>query len=167
MKSYIGCKLVEAEPMTREEYNKLREWNIPENENPDDQGYLVKYDDDYISWSPKEIFEKQHLELFLSKEQYMESENHIPSIKDLERLMGERCCQLFTFTDDELKLLELPHDYKSNKYEISYTFGGYKHSDFGTEDEIESIDEYLKDQAWLVLIILINIAINGFKKGNE
>lgn len=54
---YIGTKMVEAIPMTRGEYNKYRSLITPENENPDDAGYLVKYPDSYQSWSPKEIFE--------------------------------------------------------------------------------------------------------------
>ncbi|MBE6877381.1 MAG: DUF2829 domain-containing protein [Ruminococcus sp.] len=55
---YIGTKRIKAKPMTRGEYNKYRSWITPENENPDDEGYLVKYyPDGYQSWSPKEIFE--------------------------------------------------------------------------------------------------------------
>lgn len=49
MKQYIGTKIIKAKPMTRGEYNKLREWEIPENENPADEGYLVEYSDGYIS----------------------------------------------------------------------------------------------------------------------
>lgn len=72
MRPYIGIKRVFASQMTRGEYNKLRGWSLPENENPDDEGYLVEYEDStpnvknfegYISWSPKEPFEKHYLEL--------------------------------------------------------------------------------------------------------
>lgn len=63
MKKYIGCKLLEAEPMTRGNYNIFRGWQIPEDENPDDEGYLVKYPDGYVSWSPKDIFEKAYLQV--------------------------------------------------------------------------------------------------------
>lgn len=56
-----GChKEVHAMPLTRGEYNDVRGWTIPENENPDDEGYLVVYNlgtaDEYVSWSPKHIF---------------------------------------------------------------------------------------------------------------
>lgn len=63
MKKYIGCKLLEAKPMTRGDYNTFRGWTIPENENPEDEGYLVEYPDGYISWSPKQIFEKAYLQV--------------------------------------------------------------------------------------------------------
>lgn len=59
MKKYIRCHLVEAKPMTLGAYNKKRGWTIPENEDPKKSGYLVKYPDGYISWCPKEAFEKQ------------------------------------------------------------------------------------------------------------
>lgn len=62
MKKYIGTKRIEAEEMTRGEYNKYRGWTIPENENPDDLGYLVKYSDDYESWSPKKTFDESYHE---------------------------------------------------------------------------------------------------------
>lgn len=56
MKQFIGTKIIKAMPMTRGEYNKLRGWNIPKDENPDDKGYLVEYSDGYISWSPLKQF---------------------------------------------------------------------------------------------------------------
>lgn len=60
MKKYIGTKIIEAKPMNRGDYNKYRGWQIPANENPEDDGYLVKYSDDYESWSPKEQFDKAY-----------------------------------------------------------------------------------------------------------
>ena len=62
MKKYIGTKRIEAEPMTRGAYNKYRGWTIPANENPEDEGYLVKYSDGYVSWSPKAMFEEAYRE---------------------------------------------------------------------------------------------------------
>lgn len=62
MKKYVGTKLIEAEQMTRGEYNKYRGWTIPADENPADEGYLVKYSDGYVSWSPKGIFDTAYRE---------------------------------------------------------------------------------------------------------
>ena len=61
MDSYIGTKLISAEAMNLGDYNKYRGWQIPANENPEKEGYLVRYSDDYYSWSPKEVFEKAYL----------------------------------------------------------------------------------------------------------
>lgn len=60
MKKYIGTKTLHAKPMTRGEYNAYRGWTIPANENPADEGYLVKYSDGYESWSPKAVFEEAY-----------------------------------------------------------------------------------------------------------
>ncbi len=67
MKTYYGTKQIRAIPMTRGEYNTLRGWQIPADENPADGGYLVEYldggkpnvegYDGYISWSPTDVFE--------------------------------------------------------------------------------------------------------------
>jgi len=67
---YVGTKILTAERMTRSQYNQYRSWATPANENPNDEGYLVEYRDGgapndprhkgYISWSPKEVFEKSY-----------------------------------------------------------------------------------------------------------
>lgn len=61
LKLYTCHKQVHARPMSRGEYNHLRGWTIPENENGEDAGYLVVYNKDtadhYVSWSPKHIFD--------------------------------------------------------------------------------------------------------------
>ena len=72
MKTYIGTKVIMAKPMTRLDYNKLRGWTLPENENGDDAGYLVEYKDGgrpnlegydgYVSWSPAEQFNNAYRE---------------------------------------------------------------------------------------------------------
>ena len=55
---YIRMHQVEAEPMTRGDYNKFRGWMILEDENPADAGYKVTYPDGYVSWCPKAQFEE-------------------------------------------------------------------------------------------------------------
>ena len=67
MVQYTGTKTVFATPMTRGEYNALRGWEVPADEDPTDLGYLVQYENDskanvegfdgYISWSPQKPFD--------------------------------------------------------------------------------------------------------------
>ncbi len=60
MKKYIGTKMIEAKEMNRGDYNVYKGWTIPEGEDPEDEGYLVKYSDGYESWSPKKQFEEAY-----------------------------------------------------------------------------------------------------------
>ena len=60
MEKFIGIKKIEAEPMTRGDYNDFQGWTIPKDENPADEGYIVKYSDSYVSWSPKQAFEEAY-----------------------------------------------------------------------------------------------------------
>lgn len=57
MKTYIGVKIVQAEPLTLGEYNTRRGWKIPADEDPARAGFFLKYPDGYVSWSPREIFQ--------------------------------------------------------------------------------------------------------------
>lgn len=67
MRKYVGTKIIEAKEMNRGDYNKYRGWTIPENENPNDGGYLVRYSDGYESWSPKKQFDEAYREYDESK----------------------------------------------------------------------------------------------------
>ena len=63
MKKYIGTKMVNAEPMTKGEAFKKNLLKSGVNVNDEDsaqEGYVVKYEDGYTSWSPKETFEKAY-----------------------------------------------------------------------------------------------------------
>ena len=60
MKDYIGVKVVAAEPMSRGAYNEYRGWKIPSDENPEDEGYHIRYPDGYESWCPKKQFEEAY-----------------------------------------------------------------------------------------------------------
>lgn len=60
MKDYIGVKVVAAEPMSRGEYNEYRGWKILSDENPEDEGYHIRYSDGYESWCPKKQFNEAY-----------------------------------------------------------------------------------------------------------
>ena len=71
-KRYVCHKEVLARPMNRGAYNALRGWEMPSDENPKDEGYLVEYLEGggqnhpdfagYISWSPKAVSERGYKE---------------------------------------------------------------------------------------------------------
>ena len=77
MQKYVGVKLVEAAPMTRDDYNSMRGWTIPADEDPNDEGYQVVYSSGYVSWCPKDEFEKQNKQLF--RQDYQISQEDVDS----------------------------------------------------------------------------------------
>ena len=62
MKVYIGTKIIQAGPMTSYEYAKYKDRPTLVGE-PNDDGYLVRYPDGYISWSPRAVFEQAYREV--------------------------------------------------------------------------------------------------------
>ena len=71
-KLYYGTKSLLAKAMSKEEYCAYRGWEMPSNEDPKEEGYLVEYieggkpNDErhkgYISWSPKNVFDNSYKE---------------------------------------------------------------------------------------------------------
>ena len=84
MKTYTGTKVINAKPMTRGEYNIFRGWELPADENGSDEGYLVEYTDGgkanttayagYVSWSPKDVFERAYNVVLLPHQQRVVAE---------------------------------------------------------------------------------------------
>ncbi len=56
---YIGTKIVRAEPLDEKSFYESRggQWL---DDRPTRDGYRVVYDDGYVSWSPKETFERSY-----------------------------------------------------------------------------------------------------------
>lgn len=62
-KTYEVVERVHARPMNRGEYIAFRGWQLPADENPADDGYLVECMGDFISWCPKDRFERTYCEV--------------------------------------------------------------------------------------------------------
>ena len=66
MKKFIGTKQVSAEPMTLGEFiektGRNPYANEPEMHGDNEEGYIVEYEDGYMSWSPEAVFEKAYME---------------------------------------------------------------------------------------------------------
>lgn len=61
MKKYLGTKLVTAKPMTRAAAEViLGKFIKPAKQEYSGEGYLVRYEDGYQLWSPKEVFDKAY-----------------------------------------------------------------------------------------------------------
>lgn len=118
--AYIGTKSVMATTMTRGEYNEYRGWQIPENEDPSELGYLVEYVDGgkpnderhagYISWSPADVFERSYKQSPKNHIERMHDEKHeldtkLNALKAFLAKLGTD--QAPMLTDDQVYSLEL------------------------------------------------------------
>lgn len=67
MKTYIGTKIVKAEPMSQGDFVMVTgKEGVPITVDPNGNtppGYKVVYEDGYMSWSPKEVFERCYREI--------------------------------------------------------------------------------------------------------
>jgi len=61
LKSYIGTKVILARPMTSDDYKASKGQPYGQDENA--HGYEVTYEDGYVSWSPKGVFERCYREI--------------------------------------------------------------------------------------------------------
>jgi hypothetical protein len=55
MQTFIGTKIIKAEP--------CEAWDQFGKHCPGTEGYKVEYEDSYISWSPKDVFEEAYREI--------------------------------------------------------------------------------------------------------
>lgn len=107
MNKYVGKKEINATPMTRAAYNVLRGWELPADENGEDEGFLVEYVDGgkanhpdyagYISWSPKDVFERA----------YKAADTHIDRLIIEHAELEEKINKLSSFCKTEV-YLKLP-----------------------------------------------------------
>lgn len=64
MKSYVGSKIIQAEPMSYQTFvSTVKTPNYLDPTQKDQPGYKVVYSDGYTSWSPKEVFENAYREV--------------------------------------------------------------------------------------------------------
>ena len=116
MKKYIGTKQIEAEPITRgDAWGKHLLREKPSTENFDDEGYHVRYEDGYKSWSPKDVFEKAYNvadtpldRMYIEYNELMDKHNKLVLFlgrKDAVEIAGENQVGLM-----ELQKIQM-HDY--------------------------------------------------------
>lgn len=123
MKKYIGTKQLKAKPMNLGEYNEYRGWKLPDNENPNTEGYLVEYQDGgkpnderhegYISCSPKDVFEKAYKiaetpldKMYIEYNDLLDKSNKLSLLlgrEDKEKIDGDLQCELMELQRAHMK----------------------------------------------------------------
>jgi len=60
LEMFMGTKTIHAGMISKQEYCDYKGWGVPDNEDPNEIGYLVAYSDDYVSWSPAVPFQEAY-----------------------------------------------------------------------------------------------------------
>ena len=154
MNKFVGIKLIEAKPITRGNYNTLRGWEIPENENPNEEGYLVKYSDDYVSWSPKEVFENSYLKV--SPNPRLKTDVSI-SQDMVDNFIKE--VHVSTIGDKTTLVRVL----LVNGFEIIESSACVDKANYNEEIGAEICLNKIKDKVWFLLGFLLQTAVGGIK----
>lgn len=149
MPLYQGKKDIYAKPMSLGEYNKLRCWYMPEDQDPATEGYLLEYKEGgkanhpdfegYISWSPKDVFEGSYktTETPLDRLEIESTELDTRATglgafiatgkhKELGRLQSSLLSVQFDQMDVYSKILHLRKTFMSGGVEMC-NYGDYKH----------------------------------------
>ena len=115
MKKYTGVKEILAKPMNRKEYNDYRGWELPSDENGEDEGFLVEYIQSetspnvnhsdhkgYISWSPKDVFEESYIDTNVDLEvKGYDFQPHQMRVWEEFDNLNVKCSALSDFTDTD------------------------------------------------------------------
>lgn len=154
MQSYISVKLIKAKEMTRGDYNKFRGWTIPVNENPSDEGYLIEYQDGYISWCPKEQFEKYNLKV--------DDNKNLPSGVSIGPDMVKNFIKevhVSTLGDKTTLVRAI----LVNGFEIVESTGCVDKANYSEDIGAEICLNKIKDRIWYLLGFLLQTAYKGVK----
>jgi hypothetical protein len=109
-RTYVGTKVIHAKPMTLGDYNTLRRWMLPKDEQPEVEGYMVEYADGgkpnhedfvgYVSWSPKDVFEKAYVDLGASPN-LPKVDTWITRLQDEWTELGAKVAKLHDYLDSD------------------------------------------------------------------
>jgi len=149
--NYIGFKMIKAEPMTKNEFNKFHgeKYNHPYAIDTEDvQGYKVVYADGYESWSPKEVFEAAYMQV---------SEKNTITADNVESFIA---CY------EDFKIGEKTTVVKAtlvNGFIIVESSSCVDPANFNQDMGIDICLERIKNKVWELLGFMLQTAQNGIK----
>lgn len=140
MKKYIGTKMVEAEKATREN---------------GEEGYRIRYSDGYVSWSPKEVFEKAYLPVSINQNLRTEA----PSISQemVDNFIDHT--EVITMGDKTTVVRAV----LKNGFEIVESSACVSAENYDEKLGEEICMEHIKNKVWFLLGFLLQTAVHGIK----
>ena len=140
MEKYIGTKMVEAEKATRES---------------GEEGYRVRYSDGYVSWSPKEVFEKAYLPVSINRNLRTEA----PSISQemVDNFIDHT--EVITMGDKNTVVRAV----LKNGFEIVESSACVSAENYDEKLGEEICMKHIKNKVWFLLGFLLQTAVHGIK----
>ncbi len=156
MKTYIGTKIIRAEPALRVGGEIISPHDILPKDASVEEGYRVRYPDGYESWSPKGVFEKAYLPLIVNPELKTEA----PSVS--QQMVDDFIVETWTTTlGDKTTVVRAM---LRNGFEIVESSACVSAENYDETMGHAICMKKIKDKVWFLLGFLLQTAVHGVKK---
>lgn len=154
MKTYIGTKIIEAAPAIRMG-GKVYDANetIPRSMKLVEEGYKVRYQDGYESWSPKDVFERAYLELTVN-----------PELRTKKPSISQKMVDDFIVAKEVSTLgdkVTVVRATLRNGFELVESSACVSPENYDEELGAKICMEKIKDKVWFLLGFLLQTGVNG------
>lgn len=156
MKTYIGTKIIEAEPALRVDGEIISPHDILPEDVSVEEGYRVKYPDGYESWSPKDAFEQAYLPMTVNPNLRTDA----PSIS--QQMVDDFILETWTQTMGEKTTVV--RALLRNGFEIVESSACVSAENYDEKLGREICLGKIKDKVWFLLGFLLQTAVHGVKK---
>ena len=154
MKTYIGTKIIEAAPAIRMG-GKVYDANelIPRSMEMVEEGYKVRYQDGYESFSPKDVFERFYLELTVN-----------PELRTKKPSISQKMVDDFIVAKEVSTLgdkVTVVRATLRNGFELVESSACVSPENYDEELGAKICMEKIKDKVWFLLGFLLQTGVNG------
>lgn len=154
MKTYIGTKIIEAAPAIRMG-GKVYDANetIPRSMKLVEEGYKVRYQDGYESWSPKDVFERAYLELTVN-----------PELRTKKPSISQKMVDDFIVAKEVSTLgdkVTVVRATLRNGFELVESSACVSPENYDEKLGAKICMEKIKDKVWFLLGFLLQTVVNG------
>ena len=154
MKTYIGTKIVEAAPAIRMG-GKVYDANelIPRSMELVEEGYKVRYQDGYESFSPKDVFERFYLELTVN-----------PELRTKKPSISHKMVDDFIVAKEVSTLgdkVTVVRATLRNGFELVESSACVSPENYDEKLGAKICMEKIKDKVWFLLGFLLQTGVNG------
>lgn len=156
MKTYIGTKIIQAEPALRIDGKVHSPDEILPEDTDVEVGYRVRYPDGYESWSPRDVFEAAYMPVLNNPQ----LKTNAPSVS--QQMVDDFILETWTTTlGDKTTVVRAM---LRNGFEIVESSACVSAENYDETMGRAICMEKIKDKVWFLLGFLLQTAVHGVKK---